>query len=71
MTKLSANQEKAIAAIKEHGHIDVSYWGASVFTMSVRGNDRTLKALVRKGILTRRFIGPASTYRYELKETGK
>jgi len=67
MAKLSVNMEKAIETLKTNGYIDVTYWGASVFSMSVHGNDRTLKALVERGIATKRRI-THSTWRYELKD---
>lgn len=63
MTKLSPTQVKALEAIDEHGHIDVSFWGGSVWCMSVRGNINTLRALVRKGILKETKI-ERSTFRY-------
>lgn len=70
---LSPSQTKAVAALKEHGHIDVTYWGASVWSMSVKGNDRTLKALVNKGLATRTQLRRETnnTVRYELTAKGK
>lgn len=65
--KISTSMIAAIDSLKEHGHIDVTYWGGSVFSMSVRGNDRTLKALVDRGLVTRRSISH-NTVRYELKK---
>lgn len=67
MSNLSPSMIIAINTLKQHGHIDVTYWGASVFSMSVHGNDRTLKALVNRGIATRRTISHNSV-RYELKK---
>lgn len=68
--KLSDNMRKAIASLKEHGEITVTYWGSSVFAMSVRGNDRTLKALFNRGLVTRKQISN-NTVKYELTEQGK
>jgi len=54
--KLSKSQQDCLDAVKRNGSIRVVFWGHSVHSMSVRGNIRTLNAMVRKGVLKVRRV---------------
>lgn len=53
--KLSETQQKCLEAIKRNGYISVTFWGGSVFSMSVKGNINTLNALVKKGLVKKSY----------------
>jgi len=59
--KLTAAQLKAVELLKDDP-ITVTYWGGKVWSMSTKSNDATLKALVNKGIVDRKYDGRDVVY---------